>query len=134
MLSLKFSSRSTGHLMSRKNGRRLSAIHCTPCWIQSPTGSTARSSALVNMAYSRGARSANAGKNLPGFQTAYQPAGVVDDADRAAGAIAAGDVDELGIGGDAGEAGVPPPPRAAARPLGLRRPHAAEDAVLRLEP
>src|ERR1700710_2594771 len=132
-LSLKFNSRSTGHLISRKNGRKLSAIHCTPCWIQSPTGRPARSSALINMTCSRGARSANASQNLPGFQTAYQPAGVVYDPDRAAAAITAGDIDELGIGGHAGEAAVRPGHRAAARQFDLGCRHGAEDALIGVE-
>jgi hypothetical protein len=50
-VSFRLSSASTGHLMARKRGRRLSATQLTPCWIQLSIGKMARSSAL-NMAIS----------------------------------------------------------------------------------
>ncbi len=46
VLSMKRSTVSTGHLISRKTGRRCSAVHSTPNWIQSSIGTRGRSSAL----------------------------------------------------------------------------------------
>src|SRR3954471_19611101 len=122
--------------MTRNIGRRFCAIHWTPCWIQSPIGKTARSSAL-NMACSHGARSADSGKDLPCFQTADQAAGFIDYADRAAVfilLITAGDIDELGVRGHAGETRVGPGhAAAAARLFHLRSSPGAENAFVRVE-